>query len=112
MPAIQNKLAFEALRVEASGSLLGPLTYVNLGAPMAHPIRMFKLTSTSSTDVTVSYDGGTTDHEYLPAGSFILLDVTSDRAWDCEFALGAGVQVAIKGTAGTGNIYLSTYFAV
>ena len=79
---------------------------------MAHPIRIFKLTSTSTTDVTVSYDGGTTDHEYLPAGSFLLVDVTSDRAWNCEFALAAGVQVSIKGTAGTGSIFLSTYYAV
>lgn len=78
---------------------------------MANPIRIFKLTSTSTTDVTVSYDGGTTDHEYLPAGSFLLIDVTSDRAAECEFALGKGVQVSIKGTAGTGTIYLSTYYA-
>lgn len=110
MPAVQSKLAFEALRSRASSTLTG--SYQTLGVVMAHPIRIFKLTSTSTTDVTVSYDGGTTDHEYLPAGSFLLVDVTSDRAWDCEFALAKGVQVSIKGTAGTGTIYLSTYYAV
>lgn len=110
MPAVKSKLAFEALRSRTSASLTG--SYQTLGAVMAHPIRIFKLTSTSTTDVTVSYDGGTTDHEYLPAGSFLLVDVTSDRVWDCEFALAEGVQVSIKGTAGTGSIYLSTYYAV
>jgi len=110
MPAVKNKLAFEALRSIASSTLTG--SYQNLGSVTANPIRIFKLTSTSSTDVTVSYDGGITDHEYLPAGSFLLIDVTSDRTWDCEFALAANVQVAVKGTAGTGNIYLSTYYAV
>ena len=110
MPSVKNKLAFEALRSRASSTLTG--SYQTLGAVMAHPIRIFKLTSTSTTDVTVSYDGGTTDHEILPAGSFLLIDVTSDRVWDCEFALAEGVQVSIKGSAGTGTIYLSTYYAV
>lgn len=79
---------------------------------MAHPIRIFKITSTANVDVTVSYDGGTTDHEIIPAGSFLLIDVTSDRVWDCEFALAQGVQVSVKAAAGTGSIYLSTYYAV
>ena len=109
MPAVQNKLAFEALR-----SVTAPFSgaYQNLSPVIGHPIRVFKLTSTATVDVTVSYNGGTTDHEYLPAGSFLLVDVTSDRAWDCEFALAAGVQVAVKGTGGTGSIFLSTYYAV
>lgn len=109
MPAIQSKLAFEALRSRAASTFTG--SYQTLGAVMAHPIRIFKLTNNTSVDVTVSYDGGTTDHEILPAGSFLLLDVTSDRAWDCEFALAKGVQVSVKGAAGTGTIYLSTYYA-
>ncbi len=109
MPAVQNKLAFEALRSRAASTFTG--SYQTLGAVMAHPIRIFKLTNNTSVDVTVSYDGGTTDHEILPTGSFLLLDVTSDRAWDCEFALAKGVQVSVKGSAGTGTIYLSTYYA-
>ena len=109
MPAVKNKLAFEALRSTAASTFTG--SDQTLGAVMAHPIRIFTLTSTCNVDVTVSYDGGTTDHEIIPAGSFLLIDVTSDRVWDCEFALAQGVQVSVKGSAGTGSIYLSTYYA-
>jgi len=109
MPAVKSKLAFEALRSRAASTFTG--SYQTLGAVMANPIRIFKITSTCSVDVTVSFDGGTTDHEIIPAGGFLLMDVTSDRVWDCEFALAKGVQVSVKAAAGTGTIYLSTYYA-
>jgi len=110
MPAVQSKLAFEALRSRAASTFTG--SYQTLGAVMAHPIRIFKITNNTSVDVTVSYDGGTTDHEYIPTGSFLLIDVTSDRVADSEFCLAAGVQISVKGAAGTGTVYLSTYYAV
>lgn len=109
MPAVQSKLAFEALRSRAASTFTG--SYQTLGAVMAHPIRVFKITNDTSVGVTVSYDGGVTDHEYLPSETFLLIDVTSNRDWDCLFALAQGVQVDVKGAAGTGTIYLSTYYA-
>jgi len=109
MPAIQTKLAFEALRSVAASTFDG--TYKTLGAVMDHPIRIFKITNNSSVDITVSFDGGTTDHEYIPTGSFLLIDVASDRVADSEFVLAKGVQVSVKGSAGTGTVYLSTYYA-
>lgn len=109
MSSIQTRLAFEALRSVAASSFDG--TYKTLGAVMAHPIRIFKITNNSNVDVTVSFDGGTTDHEYVPAGSFLLLDVSSDRVAQCEFVLAKGTQVSVKGSAGTGSVYLSTYYA-
>lgn len=113
MPAVQNKLAFEALRKVEGDDFTG--AYQDLGGVMAHPIRIFKITNTSAVGITVSYDDGATDHEYIPAGSFLLIDVTSDRAWDCEFALAKGVQVQFKSdtapAAASTFVYLSTYYA-
>ena len=109
MPEIKSKLAFEALRSRDATTFDG--TYQTLGSVMANPIRIFKITNDTDVGVTVSYDGGTTDHEYLPAGTFILLDVSSNTIWQAQYALGAGVQVSVKASAGTGDIYLSTYYA-
>jgi hypothetical protein len=114
MPSVKNKLAFEDLRKVLLSAFTG--VYQTFGVPMAHPIRIFKITNNTTVGVTVSYDGGTKDHEYIPAGSFLLIDVTSDRVWDCEFALAEGVQVSFKSDSapgvGTTGLYLSTYYAV
>ena len=109
MPSIKKKLAFEELRSVDASTLAG--SYVSLGTPMEHPIRIFKISNDSNVGITVSYDGGTTDHEYLPAETFLLIDASANRVWDCEFVLADGVQVSINGSAGIGNIYLSTYYA-
>lgn len=105
MPAVQSRLAFEALRSVAIAA-----GYSNLGTPLVNPIRIFKITNNSTADVTVSYDGGTTDHEFIPANSFVLIDITSNKVWDCQFCLAVGTQVAVKGV-GAGTVYLSTYYA-
>lgn len=105
MAQIKLKLAFEALRSVAIAA-----AYTNLGVPMAHPIRIFKIVNDTTGGVTVSYDGGTTDHEYLPAGSFVLIDCTANRVWDAEFVMAEATQVAVKG-AGAGTVYMSTYYA-
>jgi hypothetical protein len=71
---------------------------------------MIKLTNNSNQLVTVSWDG-TADHEILPPGSFILIDVSANKEVTgiCEIAV--GIQFYVKGTAGTGSVYLSSYFA-
>lgn len=109
MPEIKSRLAFEELRSVNSNTFDG--TYKVVGPPMENPIRLFKITNDSTVGVTVSFDGGTTDHEYLPAGSFLLIDITSNRVWDCLFALAVATQISVKGAAGTGLVYLSTYYA-
>ena len=109
MPEIKKKLDFEPLRSRLSTSFDG--TYQTLGVPLEHPIRIFKLTNTSASDVLVSFDG-VTDHEIVPASSFMLIDISSNRVWDAEYVLSAQTQVYVNGTLGvSGSIYLSTYYA-
>ena len=109
MPEIQCKLAYEALRSIDSSTFNG--AYQNLGTAFVNPIRIFKITNNSTVDVTVSYDGGTTDHEYVPAGSFLLIDISSNRVWDAKLVAKVDTQVSVKGSAGSGSVYLSTYYA-
>lgn len=109
MPQIKLRLGFEPLRSIDSSTFNG--SYMDLGDPFEHPIRAFKVTNVSDVDITVSLDGGTTDTEYIPAGSFFLFDICSNRVWDAEFVSATGTQVSVKGSAGTGSVYLSTYYA-
>jgi len=105
MPAAESRLAFEELR---SVAIAAP--YTALGSPLEHQVRIFKIVNDTTAGVIVSYDGGTTDHEYLPAGSFVLIDISSNRVDTSKLVLAVGTQVSVKG-AGAGTVYMSTYYA-
>ena len=109
MPEIKLRLGFEELRSIDSATFAG--AYLDLGTPFENPLRAFKITNNSNVDVLVSYDGGTTDHEIVPAGSFFLFDITSNRVWDAELVIAAQTQVSVNGSAGVGLVYLSAYYA-
>lgn len=106
MPDIKNKLTYEPLASVAIAA-----GYTNLGTVFTHRIRLLKIANETTGAITVSFDGGTTDHEHMAANSFLLLDISSNRVWDCEFAFPHGTQVAVKG-AGAGTVYLSRYYAI
>jgi hypothetical protein len=85
-------------------------SYAVLGT-FSFPVRIFKITNDSTEDVTVSWDG-THAHEYVPAGSFILLDVATNAQTSGLFAAAVGQTLWVKGTSGTGSVYLSYYYAI
>jgi len=97
----------ETLRVFSSASLTG--SYQNFGTPTVNKAVGFHIINNGSTDVTISNDG-TNDKLYVPAGSFVLLDIAANCESDDESFLPAQTQWEIKGTAGIGNIYLESYF--
>lgn len=109
MSEVKLRLGFEALR--SIDSAIFDSTYQNLGSALGEQIRIFKITNNSTVDVTVSYDGGTTDHEYVPASSFVLIDVCANNVESAKLIVPEGTQVAVKGSAGTGSVYLSAYYA-
>lgn len=109
MPQGKLRVAAEALQSIDSGNLAG--SYVDFGSAFSHEIRIVKITNNSTVDVTVSYDGGTNDNEYVPAGSFVLLDLCANREPDLELIFPVGTQVSIKGSEGSGSIYMSAYHA-
>lgn len=85
-------------------------SYQALGTALENSCRIVKFTNTSTVNVTVSWDG-INDHEILPLGGFLLLDVSAnkEKADICEIP--KGTQFLVKGSAGTGLVYLSSYFA-
>lgn len=104
---LATKILPDAIRSIDSATFTG--SYQAVGTKLTNPTRIIKFTNNSTVLVTVSWDG-TNDHEILPAGSFVLLDVSSDRETSNIFEIGANTQFYVKGAAGTGLVYISTYY--
>ncbi len=101
----------EVLKSLASSSFSG--SYVAVGTPLAFPARILKFTNNSNVDVTISWDG-TNDHEFLPADSFLLIDISANRQISNIFGAAKGTQFYVNGASGignTGSFYISSYYA-
>lgn len=61
--------------------------------------------------VTISIDG-INDVDVAPAGSFLLYDESKMALNGSAPALPAGTQIMVKGSAGTGNVYLVSQYIV
>lgn len=108
MPNAALRIFPETLRSIDSATFTG--SYQTLGTVLSFPSRVLKITNDSNTDITLSWDG-VNDHEFIPAGSFILLDFTANAVSDSTLVAVAGTQFYVKGSVGTGGVYLSSYFA-
>lgn len=106
------KLRAEALRSLAYTSL--STSFAALGSAFANPCRILHLQNLTDENIYYSFDG-TTNHGVVPAGSFVLLDITANKSLDQgEFiAQGTIVYVAtISGDAAPtlGHVYLSVFY--
>lgn len=108
MSALYVRIFPETLRSANASTFTG--SYQALGSPLGHSIRLVKWTNTSNVDVTISWDG-INDHEILPANSFVLLDVSSNREVSNQWEIQNGLQFYIKAAVGVGSVYMSAYFA-
>lgn len=105
-----NQALFQTLRSRDSSTFTG--SYQTLGSILSAPARLLKIVNNSTVAVTVSYDGGVTDHDFIPIGSFVLYDFGSNKGTSSSaLDLPQGTQISIKGSAGTGLVYLVTVSA-
>lgn len=105
--AYTNKITWENLRSLDAATLTGG--HDPIGDPLEHPSYICKLVNNSDTLVTISIDGAN-DIDVAPANSFWLYD--EDAGNNNEPAIPARTQFYLKGTAGTGNIYLVTQYRI
>lgn len=98
----------EELRTFDSSTFTG--SYQAFGAALDNPTVILKIVNDSTVDVTISWDGAT-DNDIITAGSFFLYDITANRKTDDGFYIGKGTQFWVKGSAGTGNLYLVSFYA-
>ena len=76
----------------------------------AGPVVILRIVNDSDKGVIISYDG-VTNHDYVMSETTLLLNFQSNSAPNNRVAMirkDSGVWV--KGTAGTGNIYLAAYY--
>lgn len=83
----------DALRSLAFGSISA--SYAAVGTPFAHAMRIIRIMNATAGDMLISFDG-TTDHLFLPAGTFVLYDYSSDALPNYSFRMAKGTQVYCK----------------
>ncbi len=100
----------EPLRSLAFGSIGG--AYMGIGTSLSNPTRIFYLVNQTNALLLFSFDG-VTDHLALPAGGFILLDVTANKALGggCYIAQGVRIYVKQSGVPTSGSVYLTAFYA-
>lgn len=100
----------EPLRSIAFGSI--GAAYTAIGTPLAHPSHIIHIQNTTDQGMLISYDGST-DHEFVGADGFILLDISTNRTRSEGFFFPVGMSVYVKeaGAAPSiGTVYVSSYF--
>jgi len=108
MASFNESLLPETLRSIDSATFTG--SYQALGTPLVYAARAVKWTNNSNKDVTLSWNG-TVDHDFVPAGSSFIFDVASNKEGTNQCYIAAGTQFYVKGAAGTGLFYMSSYHA-
>jgi hypothetical protein len=104
-----TRLEWEPLRSIDSATLTG--VYQALGLPLAFPSYKCKLVNNSTSLILISNDG-INDKDIAPGNSFWLYDEGTVAQSGSFPALPAGTQIYIKGSAGTGPIYLVSQYIV
>lgn len=93
----------EPLRSRSAGTFTG--SYQSIGTPFDHQICLLKILNDTTVGVTVSWDG-VNDHDYLPANSFSLYDITAQTQRESGIYISKGTQLRVKGSVGAGSVYV------
>lgn len=104
-----SKIAWEPLRSIDSATLTG--SYQAISTPLAHPCYKAKLVNNSTSLVTISIDG-LTAIDVAPGNSFWLYDEGNVSVSSVYPAIPQGTQFYVKGSAGTGLIYLVIQYII
>ena len=106
------RVQYEEIREVDNGDIAGG--YSAFGTPFAHAIRTVRIVNTTNADVFISYDGST-DHDIVPQGGFVLYDYGSNRAENAgilEQAKGTQAWVRlVSGDASSGSLFMVTIYA-
>ena len=98
-------VSIDPIRTLAFGSISG--TYAAVGTALANPVRLICFTNTTDVDMTVSINA-TSDYLIVPAGSFKLFDICTNRLNSSSYwVFAAKTQFFVKGSgASKGAFYI------
>ena len=103
-----TRVAFEALRTLAHGSISG--TYAAVGSAFSNPIRCIDITNNTDADLTISFDG-TNDHVFVPKATSKQFNYESNKELPAgKLTQAIGTVVYVKGSPGTGNVYVAVFY--
>ena len=88
--------------------------YMGIGTAMTKPIRVFMMQNMTDEAMMFSFDG-VHDHFPLPATSYFVFDITSNKTVEQGFFLAQGQRLYVKQldpakTPSSGAVYLSTFY--
>jgi hypothetical protein len=108
--AVRNAVTPIPLTSISSGSVSGTYAAINAeGLPNACVI--IKIVNNSTEDVTVSFDG-INDHDYIPTKTASLYNYqTASQPNNFVCLLPIRTTLWVKGTSGTGSIYLVGFYS-
>ena len=105
--ALNNSVRPIPLSSIDSASISGTYQLLSAAAGIPSPLLNLKIVNNSSVPVTVSYDG-VNDHDFIRADTDYQVNFQSNNQPQNNVAiLSQFTKVYVKGTAGTGLIYLS-----
>lgn len=106
------RVAFEDLKSVAFGSISG--TYVGVGTPFAHPVRLMCIDNDTDANILVSFDG-ISDKTFVASNGFKLFDLGTNRSESgSTLELPAGTRVYVKQESGAptaGTVYVTAIYA-
>ncbi len=103
----------DALRTKANGAITN--AYTTVGTALTRNWRMFKITNNTNGDLLFSVDG-TTDNLFVPAGSFVLYDLSTNAAnvqVSDGFVMQIGTQFYVKYSTAptTGDVWIEGLYS-
>lgn len=108
MTQLSTKIFPNVLMTFNSASLTS--SYQAIGS-LANSARIIKFKNVSTVPVTLSWDG-VHDHETLAVNETMIIDVSTNREVATQILeVVANQTFFVKGSAGTGSIYISSYYA-
>jgi len=90
-------------------------SYATVGATLAHNWRVFRVVNNTNGDLFISFDG-TTNNLFVPAGSFVLYDLSTNAAPTSQtdglvFSLGTQFYAKQSTAPTSGSLYIEGLYA-
>lgn len=108
----QRKNRFSAIPLQSfdTSGLTSTYQALNGSTGLPESCAYIRIINNSDTDVTISLDGNT-DHDIVPADFIVDLPLQANSVPSGHYGMiEKGKIFYVKGTAGTGNIYLAGYY--
>lgn len=108
--AYGTRAAFEALREVAFGAITA--NYAAIGTAITDHARMVRIVNTMDTEMYISIDG-VVDHIRMAAGSFFIIDFSSNKVRDDGLFLPIGTIFYVKQVTApaSGNLWVEVLYA-